>query len=164
MRCPRRDEVGGQFPGADEWRDNDTCSYCGSLSPDVLMAGLEAKQLTLDPTDKTYKIYVHGIPNPGAGELECFGSTNAKEPGSGWVLLKDLTEEQKKAARGHGSPYTTAFCFGPAPSERFAKFYFQHLSEEQMKRFIELHNAGSLRLNTPGHFYVRPFFMRPVGA
>lgn len=44
------------------------------------------------------------------------------------------------------------------------KFYFQHLSEEQMIRFVELSNARELKLSIPGHFYVRPFFMAPVVA
>jgi hypothetical protein len=43
-----------------------------------------------------------------------------------------------------------------------AKFYFQHLSGAQQQRFIELLNAGTIKLGYPGHFYVRPFFVRTV--
>lgn len=39
------------------------------------------------------------------------------------------------------------------------KFYFQHLSVDQRKRFVELHNAKTFKLAFPGHFYVLPFFM-----
>lgn len=39
------------------------------------------------------------------------------------------------------------------------KFYFQHFSEEQKVRFIELLNAKSLQLKAPGHFYRLPFFV-----
>jgi hypothetical protein len=38
------------------------------------------------------------------------------------------------------------------------KFYFQHLSEEQRARFIELHNMGVMQIGYPGYFYVKPFF------
>lgn len=42
------------------------------------------------------------------------------------------------------------------------KFYFQHLSEEGRKRFIEMMNAGTLNVGVPGHFYVLPFFAEKV--
>lgn len=45
-----------------------------------------------------------------------------------------------------------------------AKFYFQHLSEPQMLRFIELLNEKRLKLAYPGHFYRMPFFCAPVAA
>jgi len=38
------------------------------------------------------------------------------------------------------------------------KFYYQHLSEEQKKKFVELYNAG--KLVVPGGFYVLPFFCK----
>lgn len=41
------------------------------------------------------------------------------------------------------------------------KFYFQHLSDDEMNRFIDLHNARKLKLAYPGYFYVRPFFCGP---
>ena len=59
--CPRRSEnplVANRFPGPDEWLGDDTCSYCGSLNPDVFMARLEAGDVRLEPTDKNYKVYV----------------------------------------------------------------------------------------------------------
>jgi hypothetical protein len=42
------------------------------------------------------------------------------------------------------------------------KFYFQHLSEEQKRHFVDLYNDGKISLGYPGHFYVRPFFMVPA--
>lgn len=39
-----------------------------------------------------------------------------------------------------------------------AKFYYQHLSAEQRAEFIELHNAGRMRIGYPGHLYTLPFF------
>jgi hypothetical protein len=40
-----------------------------------------------------------------------------------------------------------------------AKFYFQHLSKEQMLEFIELLNAKRVKIGYPGHFYTRPYFI-----
>lgn len=42
------------------------------------------------------------------------------------------------------------------------KFYFQHFDDEQKHRFIELMNAKTLNMRTPGHFYVLPFFAQPI--
>lgn len=121
--CPRSLENGGgpnsphpaPFNGEMRWQADKTCSYCGSLNPDVFMERLEAGDVKLGPTDKSYKVYVRD------GEGRAVG--------------------------------------GPA-----GKFYFQHLSEEQRSRFIELHNEGKLKLGQPGHFYVAPFFCQRVAS
>lgn len=42
------------------------------------------------------------------------------------------------------------------------KFYFQHLSEEQKMEFIDLLNAGKVRVGYPGHFYRLPYFCQRV--
>ena len=61
---------------------------------------------------------------------------------------------------------------------RFSKFYFQHLSEEQMREFVDLYNARphrqyndasltptdnnnepGMKIGYPGHFYQPPYFM-----
>lgn len=39
------------------------------------------------------------------------------------------------------------------------KFYFQHLSEEQKRRFVDLLNEKKLKIGYPGRFYVAPFFI-----
>lgn len=65
--CPRREED-GTGPGSpyfesdnkDTYRGDDTCSYCGSLNPDIFMEWLEAGDVELTPTDKNYKVYVEG--------------------------------------------------------------------------------------------------------
>lgn len=41
-----------------------------------------------------------------------------------------------------------------------AKFYFQHFDEAQQRQFIDLLNAGSIKLAVPGHFYALPFFIK----
>lgn len=103
--CPRRQEVfqAARFgaPEFDCWTERDTCSWCGSLHPDLFMERVRAGD-QLGPTDKNYKVYI--------------GSTE--------------------------------------------KFYFQHLSEEQMKELIDLLNARKLNIGYPGHFYRLPYFMR----
>lgn len=42
-----------------------------------------------------------------------------------------------------------------------AKFYYQHLSDAQIHRFIELYNSKVMNVGYPGYFYVLPFFMGP---
>lgn len=44
-------------------RKTPTCSYCGSMSGDEFMAGLEAGTLQVGPTDKSYKVYVRDAYN-----------------------------------------------------------------------------------------------------
>lgn len=39
------------------------------------------------------------------------------------------------------------------------KFYYRHLSEEQMIRFVELYNNKTMKVGHPGYFYNPPFFM-----
>lgn len=41
-----------------------------------------------------------------------------------------------------------------------AKFYYQHLSEEQRRQFIDLYNDGTMQIGYPGHLYVMPFFVK----
>lgn len=39
------------------------------------------------------------------------------------------------------------------------KFYFQHFSEPQKRRFIELLNQKKLHFGHPGYLYTTPFFI-----
>lgn len=39
------------------------------------------------------------------------------------------------------------------------KFYYQHLSGEQMAEFVDLYNAKKIAWEAPGYAYVLPFFM-----
>ena len=45
-------------------------------------------------------------------------------------------------------------------SFRHGKFYFQHLTVEQKRRFVEMLNNRDLLIGVPGHFYVLPFFIQ----
>ena len=115
--CPRRIEdgtissvftMGGE--NKDNWRDDNTCSYCGSSNPEIVMEGIETSDIEITPTDKNYKIYLHSISGKHYG----------------------------------------------------MKFYFQHFSEEQKNKFIQLNNEKKLKLQEPGYFYCLPFFCKTV--
>ncbi len=171
MRCPRRDEIGQRPDGEDAWREDDTCSYCGSLNPALFMAKAEAREITLGPTDKTYKVYVESLPNPHAGQRTVGSSRWGGKRGEpidladGEILVEDLTPQDRAIAERHfhsDLASVRAVSFRPEPTTRFAKFYFQHLSDAERVRFVELLNAGVLRIGMPGRFYVLPFFMVPA--
>lgn len=40
-----------------------------------------------------------------------------------------------------------------------AKFHFQHLSDDQQQRFVDLLNEKRIRVGFPGYFYTKPFFI-----
>lgn len=140
MQCPRRVEDGTygasvfKFDRDDSWRPDGTCSYCGSIDPDDLMERLEAGTVQIGATDKSYKIYVS---NDGGEPFFQTHRTDDK-PFSGWdsPLHTWVTQETS-----------------------MAKFYFQHLSKEQMIRFIELLNEGRIKFSGGIGFYVKPYFI-----
>lgn len=41
-----------------------------------------------------------------------------------------------------------------------ANFYFQHLTEEQKRRFVDLYNDNKVHFDQGGDFYVTPYFMK----
>lgn len=111
IMCPRRLMTSlfpGAFPETDYIREDGTCSFCGSLDPDVFMDVLTLHNVSLGPTDKPYKVYV------------------------------------------------------TLPGGKFHKFYFQHLSAEQMVDFVELYNDNQVKLTS--NFRPMPFFMKEVNA
>jgi hypothetical protein len=58
------------FNGEASWREDGTCSYCGSLKPELLFQQIE-KGAELGPTDKSYKAYVKLVDHSvrGAGKF-----------------------------------------------------------------------------------------------
>jgi len=68
--CPRSLETGGGpdspfkpgMNGEMVWRPDFTCSWCGSIHPELFMERLREQTIALTPTDKNYKVYVdnHG--------------------------------------------------------------------------------------------------------
>ncbi len=111
---------------------DDCCAYCGSLNPETFMARLEKGDVTLCPTNKNYKVYI----------------TNA----GGEDFKQTYGEIDPETSEATGKLVTRPI--------RETKFYFVHLTEEQMQRFVVLSNEGKLRLQYPGLFYKKPFFMR----
>lgn len=139
QNCPRRDPHFPYAPGLaglDTWEADDTCSYCGSLNPEVLMARLEAGDVELGPTDKNYKVYVHN--KSGAQFKQTYRNCPSDSSCTG---PRDCTHWVTREVEQ-------------------TKFYFQHFSVEQQLRFIEMLNAGRIALGYPGYFYNLPFFCR----
>lgn len=135
MLCPRRSEGPFRLPEEDNWLGDDSCSYCGSMNPDTLMARLEVEDVELVPTDKNYKVYVE---NKGGAKFKMFHSRSCPDDKCPVATCTHWKVDERNGT----------------------KFYFQHLSEEQRTRFIELHNDGKIKLGYPGHFYNPPFFTK----
>jgi hypothetical protein len=147
--CPRAVENGGgpdspfmrPFNGETSWRQPDNrCGYCGSLHQDDFMARLEAGDVTIVPTDKSYKAYIR---NDGGTPFkqtyrDCGASSDCKGPDTctHWVT-REIAE---------------------------TKFYFQHLTDDQRRRVVELLNGKKVKFAAPGYFYVLPFFCSRAGA
>ena len=154
--CPRMSEatLSSQLAHVTHWRDDGTCSYCGSLSPEALFAAIENGTAVLGATDKDYKLYVD-LPNPKEGQPRLSGSTNAGECPQGW-----LPADAEAKTKWGLSPGTTFYVVRPDGPTRHAKFYFQHLSDDQKQRFVDLYNARRLKFHPGDGFYVMPFFMK----
>jgi hypothetical protein len=136
--CGRRTDLFA--PGADKefedsWRDDGTCSYCGSVNPDWVMNLAEQGKLQFGPTDKNYKAYVRWMKD-------------------GSEVPKEDPDPQKDFAA-----YQT---FHVASESH--KFYFQHFNEGHKKRFIDLYNSGRMKIGHPGYFYSGLFFCQYVNV
>lgn len=158
FQCPRRGEGGPtSYTGVDHWdsREGD-CSYCGSMHPDSFMELLRSgAQIT--PTDKNYKAYV-SVPTENPGEPCRIGSEcGPSVTRDGRWSRDDLTDEEKAAGR-YDRPI-----MGKVPEAREHKFYYQHLSEDQCREFIQLYNDKKMNIGYPGYFYSMPFFCTGVG-
>jgi len=154
FQCPRRAESHfGSLPAFARDNDydpsDDSCRYCGSLNPDTFMARVEAGDVKLGSTDKNYKVYVE---NAGGNP---FGQTYRDCP------------RDKEMTGAAGNKYMVSSCDkGPDQCTHWvtrqtegAKFYFQHLSEDQRKRFVEMMNGpGKIQFQGGYGFYVMPFF------
>ena len=155
FKCPRRSEAPYDIHPRDNDYDpsDDTCNYCGSMNPDTFMERVEAGDVELGATDKNYKVYVR---NSGG---KPFGNTYRDCP------------KDKEMVGASGNKYMVSSCDrGPDECTHWVtrttdstKFYFQHLSVDQRKRFIELMNQdGKLKMKGGFRFYVMPFFCQKV--
>jgi hypothetical protein len=146
--CPRRMEEMGPWErekGLDFWQlgtsfvksKNDpdfySCSFCGSIHPDIFMAKVREGWF-VGPTDKNYKAYL-GKP--------------LDEP----VEMGDPQINQSLRDAGQGDQIMML------TDTDIGKFYYQHLSDEQRQEFVALVNDKTMKIGYPGHFYRLPYFM-----
>lgn len=146
MLCPRRIEAGPyahQPSQVEDLRDDDHCAYCGSLNPETFMARLEAGTIELGPTDKNYKVYVRSLND------DKFVQSYRNCPQH---PCPDVTD-----ANGKVDVYKCRHWTKRQRNE--TKFYFRHLSEAQMRRFVVLLNLRQIKFGYPGGFYVAPYFI-----
>lgn len=54
-------------------------------------------------------------------------------------------------------------CYINGNGYHHAKFYFEHMTDEQRINFIELVNAKEILYAYPGYFYRTPYFMKRKG-
>lgn len=169
--CPRRAEIGntGRFPGPDRWTTGHglikqaaerSCSYCGSLHPDRFMELVRAGWI-VGPTDKSYKAYLakpYTVAEKTAQRQKWLATDAIAR------AIRDLGErdghtpaEIEAAVDREWIDRVEPF-LGSGSTE--AKFYFQHLAEDQRNEFIDLLNAKQVKFSYPGYFYVLPFFCR----
>lgn len=151
--CPRGGGLElSNYPKTDFWRDDNTCSYCGSMHPDDFMKLVEAGE-KLVPTDKNYKVYVM-VPNEKVGERKIIGGESGQPFGAdGKPRVPDLTPEEIEAN------FYRRDIWGTEESYKQEKFYFQHLNNDQKIKFVELLNAKKIQIGYPGFFYQTPFFI-----
>ncbi len=137
--CPRRGEnplTNQTFPGPDFYGEDNRCSYCGSLHPDVFMERVEKGELCLGATDKDYKVYVYVDSGP---------------------LLKQTYRNCPPGARCPGPEVCTHWVTREVSRD---KFYFQHLSVNQRIHFTKLYSEKRLKFHADYPFYVLPFFLK----
>lgn len=162
LTCPRRGDpfaYGAGEERQDYWYERNhmrVCSYCGSLHPDDFMKAIDDGH-EIGPTDKNYKAYVD-LPNPDVGKMVWSGSSSGPAFRDGQPTLPDLTPEEIAAGRYSRANYS------PAGPKLNGKFYYQHLSHEQMQRFVDKVNDKSMKIGYPNYFYRKPYFMVTVPA
>lgn len=139
------------------------CGWDGSIHPDEFMAYLEKPGTVLGPTDKNYKVYITLTADAcgeDPAELRTVGSSDSEEPPyPDWVRLEGDALALWQAEGNHGDHRPKWVSISKRGPIRESKFYFEHLSVEQRKRFVEMLNDGRLTLSMPGRFYVLPFFI-----
>lgn len=154
--CPRQHQeatMSSQLSHKSHWREDRTCSYCGSISPEYLFESIK-QGCTLGPTDKNYKIYVDLI-EPHPEELHIVAVSTDIESGEGWIPA-DPARLEKEGFRGVAYKSMIIKARGPV---KFGKFYFQHLNGDERQQFVDLLNQKKLKIGYPGYFYVMPYFI-----
>lgn len=122
MYCGRRGESifgrqDGPFPGPDHWQKfktngNRVCSYCGSLHPDDMFALVKASAnapedaeygsvVEIEPSDKSYKIYVNqpGVRNAMEGGIKFYTPHLPRDAEGKLAVTDEQQAEYGKAVR-----------------------------------------------------------------
>lgn len=142
------------------------CSFCGSLHPDRFME-LVRGGWVVGPTDKSYKAY---LGKPRTDEDIAGRKARFLADGYGGIAqaIRDLGARDGKTAEQieadleeHWATRQLPLIAGGCGQE--AKFYYQHLSDDQRAEFIALYNGRQMKIGYPGHLYTLPFFCRPAG-
>lgn len=177
--CPRRVADWGPWPkteGIDSWEPGHgvigqdkvglSCSFCGSLHPVRFMELVRAGWV-VGPTDKNYKAYL-GQPLTDAVIAERKAAWLAKTDGLAEAIRQLAREDGQSEEQVESSlnlkwnerelPLLQGSC------GQEAKFYYQHLTPEEMTEFVQLYNERKMHVGYPGHFYVLPFFCQAEGA
>lgn len=140
-------------PDADLPEPFSTCSYCGSIHPEDLLAALQAGA-TLSGADWKYgwphKFYVDNIPNPNAGGMSYFTSTRIAGDVPTIAELNKMQEyadtpgyEVRTVATGRfseetGKPLYELAVFRPEGPTTHGKWYNTHLKDLSPEAFAVL--------------------------
>lgn len=143
-----------------------SCSFCGSLHPDRFMM-LVREGWVVGPTDKDYKAY---LGKPRTDEYIAERKARFLAGGYGGIAqaIRKLGAKDGKTPEQIDADLEEHWTTRQLPSiqdgcGQEAKFYYQHLSDEQRMEFIALYNSKQMKVGYPGHFYRLPFFCRPAG-
>lgn len=168
--CPRAGESFGPLSKTPAfWEADDTCSYCGSLKPEILLKAIEEGTALLGATDKNYKLYVGGLPDPDAGKPTIYSSANHDPKRDDWVLLTEEIADEHQLNSYDRTKIGSWVKIEPRRATVHHKFYFQHFDQAQRERFVELYNANRMSFEQGGSlpnvargFPRLPFFMVPA--
>lgn len=154
ITCPRRTGEFGPWEHEDKldsYSEFGECSFCGSLSPTVFFEAIERGEKII-PTDKNYKAYIRMTNSEAIDHYQAQIEQHIEhEKADGYV---ESSTDPFTLVKGNCS---SAFPNPAAIRSYQAKVYFQHFSEDDKKRFVELLNAKKMNV-VDGGFYRLPFF------
>lgn len=120
MRCPRRDEspLGDRIsPATDHWQKfksngDRVCSFCGSLHPDDMFRLVKASAegsadadyhsvVSIEPSDKGYKVYVHqpGVRNASEGGIKFYMQHLPRNDDGSLAVTPEQNAEYSRAVK-----------------------------------------------------------------
>lgn len=189
FECPRRMEMsisyGGATPEAigdyvdaalagigdpepkDTWRVGRDgvrgCSHCGSMHPEDFFDAI-AKGLKVGPTDKNYKVYIDGYPDPRAGEQRVISGCTDGKPSTamdGWVKVG---RKERRDMRRDGWQGDYTWIRYATRSTLQLKLYTLHLNREDAARLRRLLDEHKVNIGYPGYFYNGLWLAKPKAS